>query len=169
MPCDSPALKSNTRFRHMLPNWPFVLALLILGVGWPSTILAQTSSLMASREKVDVNVIPAQREVRPGADLPVAVVLDHETGWHTNPHQLQVLAELGNAANYIATQIKADNAKETPLKARADFIQWPDSETVQVNFTRDCPRRERFLTFAPSSPPQHSPYPNPCPKMKPVS
>jgi len=78
-------------------------------------------------ETVRVSVIQSASEVAPGDSAAIAVVLDHEFGWHVhtnNPPELPLFVPI---ATELA-DLKVTGAETGP-------IQWPESHTVEVSFT----------------------------------
>lgn len=108
-----------------------IFLLLICLVGYENT-WAQSGSFATSADKVKVRIIPARRVVRPGSDFPVAVVFEHEPGWHTNPNKLNMSPD---SSAFVAMQIKADSRSDKSLSPHTKFIQWPRPKTIEVNFT----------------------------------
>ena len=70
--------------------------------------------------------------VAPGGSLVVAVVLNHDPGWHSHTHAPEVPPELGDSSAYIATEVGVE--AEGPLEAHPGFTQWPEPEVVEVAF-----------------------------------
>ena len=71
----------------------------------------------------------------PGGSLVVAVVLDHDPGWHTHTQAPEVPPELGDASAYVATRVEV--FAEAPLRPHPGFTQWPEPEVVEVSFLAD--------------------------------
>ncbi len=88
-----------------------------------------------SRDRVRVSAIPERAQVAPGDRVAVAVVFDHDRGWHIHTNRPQVPPELGEAEYYFATVIEAATVSGGPLRTWTRFIQWPPVETVEVSFT----------------------------------
>ena len=63
----------------------------------------------------------------------VAVVFDHDPGWHVHTHDPQVPPELGDASLYIATEVAVEAGPA--LEPHAVLTQWPEPEVIQVAFT----------------------------------
>ena len=87
-----------------------------------------------SRDSVEVSATPSQREVVPGDDLVIAVIFDHDTGWHIHTNQPDVPPELGEAEDYVATELRVEVDPDAGLIAHPPFIQWPEEHVVQVAF-----------------------------------
>ncbi|MEE2719204.1 MAG: cytochrome c biogenesis protein CcdA [Planctomycetota bacterium] len=87
-----------------------------------------------SRDSVEVSATPSQREVVPGDDLVIAVIFDHDTGWHIHTNQPDVPPELGEAEDYVATELRVELDPDAGLIAHPPFIQWPEEHVVQVAF-----------------------------------
>lgn len=112
-----------------------VAFLLLTCLGGYGNAWAQSGSFATSADKVKVRVIAARRVVRPGSDFPVAVVFEHEPGWHTNPNKLEMPPELGDPSAFVAMQIEVDSRSDGSLKPHTRFIQWPQPKSIEVNFT----------------------------------
>ncbi|BAM04367.1 protein-disulfide reductase DsbD family protein [Phycisphaera mikurensis] len=72
--------------------------------------------------------------VAPGGSLVVAVVLEHDPGWHTHTQAPVVPPALGDASLYIATAVAVEPDPGAPLAAHAGFTAWPEPEVVEVAF-----------------------------------
>ncbi len=118
----------------------FVLALLLFcpvtraqDVTAPDTA-PDRSTLPDSRARVRVTVVAAKSVVAAGSDLPVAIILDLDPGWHVHTHHPIVPPELGDASFYIKAELKAKPGGDGSLTPHADFIAWPPPVLVDVNF-----------------------------------
>lgn len=87
-----------------------------------------------SRDRVDVDVVQQRKMVAPGQDTAIAVIFDHEPGWHVHTNDPDVPPELGDADNYIATDIVIDRVDDAPMHVFTNFIQWPEVHEVEVAF-----------------------------------
>ncbi len=108
-----------------------VCALAVVLGGLPSAAQPRRSD---SSSKVRVSAVAAAAQVTPGGDVPVAIIFDHEPGWHIHTNDPQVPPELGEAEYYIKTEIEIDETDAGSLRARLDHIQWPEPETIDVAF-----------------------------------
>ena len=87
-----------------------------------------------SRDVVRIEVIPAQRRVMPGMQLPVAVVLDISSGWH-------IWTGASQAAALPAGVSRFDGAQYTAVKTDGPagvlvgtgLVQWPAWKTVTAD------------------------------------
>ena len=86
-----------------------------------------------SSARVGVSVALSEARAAPGQDLVVAVVLDHDPGWHVHTHDPQVPAALGDASLYIATAVEVGDAGGA-LDVHAGFTQWPPVKMIDVAF-----------------------------------
>jgi len=108
----------------MIRNAIFILVL------FTSLTAASTYAQIAdSSERVWVRVVPAATEVKPGAELPVAVVFDIDEGWHTWPN-------MGNTGGFAVfenaeyTTIEATTSNESALIPHAGFMTWPEVHPI---------------------------------------
>ena len=108
------------------------LALLTLFFG--SLAFGQAGSFHDSRDQVSVSVVVEPREVVPGNDFIIAVVLEHQKHWHTHTNNPQVPEALGDPEDYIATKIVIETPENSPLTIHEGFIQWPEPVVVEVGF-----------------------------------
>lgn len=92
------------------------------------TALASPSSAQDD-VKVEVSAIAAKSTVRPGDQVPVAVIFDHAPGWHVHPNKPIVPPEWGDFAP-IPTLI---TPAPTP-GVTFGVIQWPQTHTAMVDF-----------------------------------
>jgi len=107
-----------------------------------------------SASRVRITMIPARTNVTPGDVIPVAVIMDHDDGWHTHPNNPDVPEELEIIADLIVkTEVSA--TANPNLTVHRDFIQWPEGEEVLMNFTREPVRYRayhwRTIVFVPVS------------------
>jgi thiol:disulfide interchange protein DsbD len=83
---------------------------------------------------VSVRAVAARSTVRPGDQVPLAVVIEHEEGFHTWPNSPIVPPQF-DAFVPIPTTIEAVSL---PPGARLGEVQWPPVEPVTVEYT-DAP------------------------------
>ena len=105
-------------------------ALLLGFVANALPVAAQIPRLSDSSDRVNVTAVAERSTVLPGADVPVAVVFDHDRNWHTHTNAPNVPPELGDASLYIKTEV----ASGSSVQVHAAFIQWPEPHTVNVAF-----------------------------------
>ncbi len=86
-----------------------------------------------SEAAVEVSVVPASRRVAQGADLMVAIVLDHAPGFHVHPNKI-VLPDGADAQGLIATEIAVVGGDETVLTPYVNLIKWPETHDIMVEF-----------------------------------
>lgn len=87
-----------------------------------------------SRDRVAVTVIPDRTEVAPGDQVRIAVILDHDEGWHVHTNDPVVPPELGDPSFYFATVIEVDLPPGSPLTVNTDLTQWPPVHETEVAF-----------------------------------
>lgn len=80
---------------------------------------------------VSVRAVPARSTVRPGDRVPVAVVFQHEPGFHTWPHH-PVLPPALSDVSPIATDVRVVSK---PDSLRVEPLQWPEAVEVTVRYT----------------------------------
>jgi thiol:disulfide interchange protein len=95
----------------------------------------QTPQHHDSRDQVSVTIVQQRTHVAPGQDTAIAVIFDHNPGWHIHTNAPVVPPELGDADSYIATQIIIDVPAGSGVQAYVDSIQWPQTHEVEVAFT----------------------------------
>ncbi len=98
-----------------------------------------------SRDRVKVSMFASQDKVAAGGDVVIAVVMDHDIGWHswTNPGNTpEGMAVFSGAIN---TEIAVKTADGSPLRAHDGFIQWPGVYGATANIG-EGPRE--YATFA---------------------
>jgi thiol:disulfide interchange protein DsbD len=135
MGCNWARSANDLRWRRLFPVLGLVLA--VLGLACPGAG-AGAGQALDSRGKVAVTAVAQTTRVRPGQDVPVAVVFDQADGWHIHTHAPKVPPELGDPSFYIATQIRAQGAGDAQktLAIHRDHIQWPTVHTIQVKFLK---------------------------------
>lgn len=87
-----------------------------------------------SRDSVEFTAMAAQETVVPGEDMVIAVIFDHEPGWHIHTDEPVIPPELGEAEDYIDTEIHFDLTGSKGITVHEPFIQWPDEHVVEVAF-----------------------------------
>ena len=85
------------------------------------------------RTAVTVRVLAARSVVRPGDQLPLAVVIEHEEGFHSWPNKPVVPPQF-DAVIPIPTTIRV---VRLPPGAEAGDVQWPPVEPVRVQYTEE--------------------------------
>ena len=103
------------------------------GFGLPVPPSQMATEFYDSRDRVSVSVIPDAQRAVPGEDFVLAVIFDHDPGWHSHTNDPVVPPELGDPADYIKTQLFFA-PENSPLQAHPDFIQWPEPHQSQVAF-----------------------------------
>lgn len=120
----SAAPSQNSGSKPGLPNF---------GIPVPQA-RAEAPRFFDSRDSVEVSAVPSQKEVVPGDDVVIAVIFDHDAGWHIHTNRPNVPPELGEAEDYVATELLVELDPQSGLTAYAPFIQWPEEHVVQVAF-----------------------------------
>lgn len=93
----------------------------------------------SSSSRVKLSVVAGRKQVVPGSDVPIAIVFDHETGWHIHTNDIKdPPAVLGDASFLIKTEIKATAPAGSGVNVNAGFVQWPKAETINLG-TRQKP------------------------------
>jgi cytochrome c biogenesis protein CcdA/thiol-disulfide isomerase/thioredoxin len=87
-----------------------------------------------SRDEVKVTAIASSTTVAPGEDLVIAIIFQHQPGWHIHTDEPVVPPALGTADDYIDTEIYFDLTAAAGVEVHEPFIQWPDEHTVKVAF-----------------------------------
>ncbi len=124
--------KNSPKSGNCLAGWIFLFLLL-----YPlsNQAYSQIGGLLNSSEHVKVTATAQRNNVVPGADVPVAVVFDHDPNWHIHTNAPQVPPEMGDASLYVKTQVKAKTSEDHPVKVHTPFLQWPEPQTIEVAFT----------------------------------
>lgn len=104
-------------------------ALLAVPPFGPAPAAAQPASDGA--DSVTVRAVPARDVVRPGDRFPVAVVLQHASGFHSWPHRPVVPPEYEGVVP-IPTEIRPG---PIPPGVALGDVQWPAAEPVTVRYT----------------------------------
>jgi len=105
--------------RSMLRFWMGVLLL-----------ASAVAGAAAQPDPVGVSASVSVERVRPGGEAIVAVVLDHDEGFHVYPNKPTIPEEMGDF-RAIATTIEPS----LPDGITPGRIQWPEEHTVVVNYT----------------------------------
>jgi len=87
-----------------------------------------------SRDQVDVEVVASRTTVAPGADLVLAVILQHQPTWHSHTNDPIVPPELGSREDYYATEIFVASSDPNRLVPHTAWTQWPESHEITVRF-----------------------------------
>ncbi|MCH2134525.1 MAG: thioredoxin family protein [Phycisphaerales bacterium] len=107
------------------------------GLGLPGQAAPDsTPQFYDSRDRVRVQAIPDSERAVPGEDLVIAVIFDHDAGWHIHTNDPVVPPELGDPSDYYKTELFFEPA-DSPLQAHPRYIQWPETHEIKVTFTGD--------------------------------
>lgn len=98
--------------------------------GGPAAAVAQPG-VPGAADSVSVRAVPARSVVRPGDQLPLAVVFEHARGFHSWPHE-PVLPPAYEDVVPIPTDIEIG---AVPEGIEAGAIQWPEPIAVTVRYT----------------------------------
>ena len=105
----------------------------LLGAG--CFVLASTPDISAQpqrgRDAVTVRAVAAKSTLRPGDQIVIAVVYDHQPGYHSWPNEPVIPPELGSFTP-IPTTLEIVSA---PDGAEVHPVQWPTPVPVTVNYT----------------------------------
>ncbi|MCX5661648.1 MAG: thioredoxin family protein [Planctomycetota bacterium] len=96
---------------------------------------SERSKAFDSRARVRIEAVPARAAVRPGDDLPVAVVFDHDPHWHIHPNAPVFPPEMGNTEGFIKAELEVAAKPGDALRANGAFLQWPAPTPIEVRFT----------------------------------
>ena len=113
---------------------PKTLFLAIIWLFIATVGFAQPSNFRDSRDKVTVTVEVTPREVTPGGDVILAVILNHDEHWHSHTNNPQVPETLGDAEDYYATELHFELPEDSPLTLHEGYTQWPETVIVEVGF-----------------------------------
>ncbi len=100
-----------------------------------------------SRDRVSVTAFTAQDKVAPGSDVVIAIVLDHQPGWHSWPNAGNIpkgLAEFSGAINTVIT-VKTSGANAAGLQVHDAFIQWPAVHAAKADIGEGA---QEYATFS---------------------
>ncbi|MAT81084.1 MAG: hypothetical protein CMJ29_05500 [Phycisphaerae bacterium] len=87
-----------------------------------------------SRDRVSVEVLTDRTRAVPGEQLVLAVIFDHDPGWHIHTNDPVVPPELGEPSDYIKTELIFEPL-DGPIQVHPQFTQWPEVHDIQVSFT----------------------------------
>ena len=121
-----------------LPATFLIACLLALATGFGASAPAQ-AQFGGSSSKVRVSVTPQKAVAAPGDQFALAVILDHDDGWHTQTNDPRVPEELRDLAP-LPTVITID----APRGVKLGPIQWPKSKLIEVGFFGDPIKMEFF-------------------------
>jgi len=86
-----------------------------------------------SRDRVSVRLVPATTgPVRPGSDLPVAIVLDIRPGWHVWTDRREVPKDIAVFGSAVFTSFTVREAAGG-LVSHAGFAQWPEYHRIAAD------------------------------------
>jgi thiol:disulfide interchange protein len=83
----------------------------------------------AQPQVVDVSVTPMRTTVAPGDTLAIAIVLDHQKGWHSHPNQPVVPKSWQGLFDPIATEVSLKPPEGVTLRD----VQFPPTHTIAVD------------------------------------
>jgi thiol:disulfide interchange protein DsbD len=87
--------------------------------------LEQEPAFGDSRDRVEVSAFPEQNKVAPGSDVVIAIVLDHQPGWHSWPNMGNTGKGMAEFSGAINTEVKVEKPDGSPLQVHDGFVQWP--------------------------------------------
>ncbi len=98
---------------------------------------------------VSVSVVPERTIVRPGDQVAIAVILDHEPGWHTHTNDPKIPRSWGNFPA-VPTTIDASNLRAL----RTHAVQWPKGHELLIDLAGTGPEpyavfEERTIAYLP--------------------
>src|ERR1043165_933625 len=94
---------------------------------------AKEQSFGDSRDRVKVSAVADQKQVKPGSDFVIAVVFEHEEGWHTWTNEGNVPTGMTTFSDAIHTEIKIGPDSNKNLSAHAGFIVWPQVHQARAD------------------------------------
>lgn len=89
---------------------------------------------LSSRTKVRLTVHAARLKLTPGAEAPVAVVFDHDPGFHVHTNEPKLPADVAKSLQIAPTQVEVMSAGPG-VTAHAGFIAWPKPHTIAFAIT----------------------------------
>ena len=95
---------------------------------------ASETQFYDSRDRVRVEAIADTERAVPGEDIILAVIFQHDPGWHIHTNDPVVPPELGEPSDYIKTQLFFEPL-DGPIRAHPRFTQWPEPHEIKVAFT----------------------------------
>lgn len=110
---------------------PALVALAVLAGGW-AVRPAAAQPVVNGQPAVQVRAVAARTTVRPGDQVPIAVVIDHAEGFHTWPNKPVVPEAFGEGLVPIPTTV---SVVALPAGARVGRLGWPEPVPVKVNYT----------------------------------
>jgi hypothetical protein len=141
---DLPVNQIKNRF--MRSNLLVLIVMLVAAIVRPVPVCAAAPSAEAavdsteaaqffdSRDEVRVSAVPMLNRVAPGSQVFIAVIFDHNKGWHIHTNSPVVPPELGDPESYIKTVVKVSTEPDNGLTIHNDFIDWPEPITTTVRF-----------------------------------
>jgi thiol:disulfide interchange protein DsbD len=81
--------------------------------------LGGADGVFDSRAQVRVSVVPERTKVAPGGHVPIAVIFDHNPGWH-------VQANRSRDPDAMVTVIEVKTPDDGPLIVHDQNVQWPE-------------------------------------------
>ncbi len=87
-----------------------------------------------SRDEVRVRAIADSTIVVPGEDTVIAVIFEHDTGWHIHTDEPEIPPALGDPEDYVDTEIYFELEATAGVEVHEPFIQWPEEHVVKVAF-----------------------------------
>lgn len=87
-----------------------------------------------SRDRVRTSVTPAALRVRPGADVPIAVVFDIDYGWHTWTNKRSLPDGLTLWSSAITTEIITEHSAPDVFEIHDRFTHWPEVHGIDADF-----------------------------------
>ncbi|MEX2216411.1 MAG: cytochrome c biogenesis protein CcdA [Phycisphaeraceae bacterium] len=107
----------------MSAGWAGLVAVVLVAVAVPQAA-AQFSS-----DYVKVSVVAEREQVAAGSDVPIAIIFEHDAGWHIHTNDIKnPPLGLGDAESLVKTQIKASvtvGGSNGQVTLHTGFIQWP--------------------------------------------
>ena len=94
--------------------------------------IADAQQFPGAADSMKIRAVPAKSIVRPGDQIPIAVVLQHAAGFHSWPNVPVVPPQLGDVVP-IPTTI---DIIAVPAGTEVQEIQWPRPAPVTVRYTR---------------------------------
>ncbi len=86
-------------------------------------------TLGGSAQRVSVSAVVRDRVLTAGEDFVVAVVLEHDEGWHTNPYNAKPPASLPSFRP-IGTEVTLAQSSDDRFVVHVDWVQWPRPKRI---------------------------------------